>query len=112
VIITDLAGIIAAVGSVITALGVILVGYWAYKGKNRADDAKRASENNNARIVELDGKLYTLGVNVDGRLSELLRVSTEAARAQGVAEGEQAQRDRQAPSDRSGEKPMTPSGSE
>ena len=96
----DWVGIITAVGACITAIGVILAGFWSYRSKQKAAIAAEKAEANGAKIVELDGKLYQLGANVDGRLTELLRTSTAAAHAEGVISGEQAQRDRQSPRER------------
>ena len=81
------ASTITAVAAVLTALGAILGAYWAYR-------ARQATKLNEARIVETQGGIYELGQKLDGRLEELLRISRAAARAEGVAAGEQSQRDR------------------
>ena len=103
---SDVPAIIAALGGVVTAVGVILVGYWAYRAKERAADAaeaaaKAAAEANAARseIMVVGDKIVEVGKALDGRLSELLREARATARAEGMAAGEQAQRDRAAPSD-------------
>lgn len=44
-------------------------------------------------------KIDTLHIEVNSRLTQLLEASSAAARAEGVTAGEQAQRDRSAPSD-------------
>ncbi len=95
----DIPATITALGAFVTAVGIILAAYWSYRAKERATTAAQLGKDNKDKIVELDGKLYKLGENVDGRLTALLASSVAAARAEGVSAGEQSQRDRQ--SDRS-----------
>jgi len=44
-------------------------------------------------------KLDSVHLLINSRMDELLRLAASAARAEGVAAGEQSQRDRSAPSD-------------
>ena len=102
----DLPATITAIGALVTALGVILVAYWAYRGKERASKAADLAADAKKEIVAVGDKLYLLDKRVDGRLTELLAQAraegvsnANLARAEGVAQGEQAQRDRAAVSD-------------
>ena len=98
---SELAAIIAAIGGVVTAVGVILIAYWSYRGKERAtaaaraaSDAATAAEESHKEIIAVGDKVFRVGEQLDGRLSELLASARLASRAEGVAAGEQAQRDR------------------
>ena len=93
----DIPATITAIGAVVAAVGVILTAWWAYRAKTQASEAT-------AQITVVGKDVYELGKRVDGRLTELLDAAaakgvTDAAlaRAEGQAEGEQKQRDRQAP---------------
>lgn len=53
-------------------------------------------------------KVQEIEVRIDGRMEELLAATSSGARAEGVTQGEQAQRDRQAaPEGSSGPQPVT-----
>ena len=56
--------------------------------------AQVAAEAGKKAIVATEAGIFELGKQIDGRLSELLKSSSALARAEGVAAGEQAQRDR------------------
>ena len=47
-------------------------------------------------VILVGDRVMQVGDQLDGRLSELLREARALARAEGVAAGEQAQRDRSA----------------
>jgi hypothetical protein len=71
-----------------------------------ARKARAIAEESSGALIEVGGKVYRLTEAVDGRLTELLatnaRLAATAAalaRAEGVAAGEQSQRDRTAASD-------------
>jgi len=59
----------------------------ARKGRKIANEV-------DAKIVRIGEDVYEIGRRVDGRLSELLAAEKGQARAEGVAAGEQSQRDR------------------
>ena len=101
IIAIDWPATITAFGALVTAVGAVFIAYWAYRGKERAAEAAEKAaaaaakaESLESKLVELNGQVFTLGENIDGRLSQLLAVSAAAARAEGIAAGEQAQRDR------------------
>jgi hypothetical protein len=119
----DVIGILTAVGSVITASGVLLavaLGYLnrraSIAAKERSEDAalkateaaSKASEAadlaaaNQREIVVIHGEVVEVGKRIDGRLSELLKSTSALSRAEGRAEGEQSQRDRSAPPEKNG----------
>lgn len=86
---TAIAALIAALTASIAAIGVLWTRRKAAEAAEAALAAKRA-------LVEIDGAIFGLGERIDGRLSELLKAETGKARAEGIAQGEQAQRDRAA----------------
>ncbi len=99
----DLPATITAIGALVTAVGVILIAYWSYRGKEGASKAADLANDAKKEIIAVGNKVYLLEKRVDGRLTELIEgvraegVSASAlARAEGKAEGEQAQRDRAA----------------
>jgi hypothetical protein len=88
--------LVSIAGTIIAAVAAI---YAAWSARQ----ARKAADKSNDGVIQVDGKLYSLGKQIDGRLSELLagkdRESVNAvnlARAEGVAQGEQSQRDRNA----------------
>jgi hypothetical protein len=88
----DGAAIITAVAALIAAIGGIVAAVLAHRARKRVDVVEKA-------LITIDGEVREVGKRIDGRLSELLRSSGALARAEGVAQGEQAQRDRSAVSD-------------
>jgi hypothetical protein len=91
-LIRNLAAIIGAFASVITALGVLLVGFWAYKSKTQ-------SETNAAILnaVRVQGKshattLEAVSTNVNGMSSSLVAATKAAASAQGQLIGRDEER--------------------
>jgi len=97
----DIPATLTASAAVVTALGVILIAYWSYRGKERASKAADFAEDATRAIVAIGDKLYTLDKRVDGRLTQLLEqvrseglIAADLARSEGRAQGEQAQRDR------------------
>lgn len=80
--ITALAALVAAVGGIVAAV--------------LANRAKMTAEDSHAQIIATKEGVFELGKQVDGRLTELLNATRQSARAEGVAAGEQAQRDRAA----------------
>ncbi len=85
----------------LVALAAVVGAVASLNGWRTARAAKKAVEEASSAIIEVDGKLYRLKDGVDGRLTELIatnkRLADTAAtlaRAEGVAQGEQAQRDR------------------
>jgi hypothetical protein len=91
----DVPATIAAIGAVISAIGVILIAYWAYRGKVEAEkaaatalQAKSTTEDNNTRLIVLDQQVFKLGKQVDGQLTALLELTEKAAHAAGKLEGQ------------------------
>jgi hypothetical protein len=92
----QLAELVTVIATIIAACSAVYAAWTARK-------ARVAAEKGREGVIEVDGKLYSLGKQIDGRLSELLagkdRESVAAVRlahAEGVASGEQSQRDRSA----------------
>jgi hypothetical protein len=86
----DLSGlppILTALGALVTACGAVYAAIQARKGRKIANEV-------DAKIVRIGEDVYEIGRRVDGRLSELLAAEKGQARAEGVAAGEQSQRDR------------------
>jgi hypothetical protein len=80
---------------------VILLGYWAYRGKERAAVAAekaavaaQKAEDAVGEIVAVKGSIFALGKQIDGRLSELLKSTAALSHAEGVVEGEKNRSDR------------------
>jgi hypothetical protein len=86
----NLPATLTAIAAIIGAIGVILAAYWAY-------NAKKAGMENKGEIAIVKGEIRNVGTRIDGRMDELLRAATASGRAEGVAAGEQAQRDRSGP---------------
>jgi hypothetical protein len=94
---TSLAALVAAVGGVLA----VILGFLnrraarnaetkAAAAKVAADAAKVAAENSQREIIATKDGIRILGERIDGQLDKLLA----GARAEGHAQGEQAQRDR------------------
>ena len=97
----DIPATITAIGALVTALGVVLIAYWSYRGKERASRAADLAADATKAIVAIGDTIYLLDKRVDGRLTQLLEqvrsegvVAADLARSEGRAQGEQAQRDR------------------
>lgn len=106
---TDWPATITAAGSLVAAVGAALAVVLGYANRraariaaekatvaaNAAVAARDAAEESKKDIIAAteDG-LVIIGRQLDGRLSELLKEARALARAEGVAQGEQAQRDR------------------
>lgn len=101
----DLAATITAVATLVAAIGALAVGWRnsraASEAKARAAEAafaaeraKEAAEASRREIIATKDGVFEVGKRIDGRLSELLKSATALARAEGIAAGEQAQRDR------------------
>jgi len=95
----DWEAIFQQVSTIVTAVGVIVAAYYSYRAKQRAANAETKVDETKVDLQVIQGEVHEVGERIDGRLSELLDASTKVARAEGVAAGEQAQRDRSAPSD-------------
>ena len=86
-LIRNLPGIIGAFGSVITACGVILVGYWAYR-------SQQVSEGNAAILQHTSESLETVKATINGMSHELVTETKAAAHAEGQLIGRDAERER------------------
>ena len=101
-----------AAATFIAALGAFAV---AWRNRTRADRATRAAEaaaakaeaaklaaeDSNTKLVAIGDSIYELGKQIDGRMSDLLKASEargkaegRALHAEGVVQGEQAERER------------------
>jgi hypothetical protein len=87
--ISEITSVVTALAALIAAFGGIFAAVLAYR-------ARQAARENSAEIIAVNGEVREVGERIDGRLSELLRSSNALARAEGVAAGEQSQRDRAA----------------
>lgn len=88
---TDAASVITAIAALVAACGGILAAVLAYRARRGVEVATEA-------LTIIEGEVREVGERIDGRLSELLKSSSALARAEGVAQGEQSQRDRSADS--------------
>lgn len=110
----DLPATITAIASVVAAIGLIVTSVLAYLSRratqlaaeratiaaDAAVAAQTAAESAKKEIVATANGIFEVGKKLDGRLTELLASETALARAQGIAQGEQAQRDRAAEPER------------
>jgi hypothetical protein len=83
----DVAANITAVAALVAAIGGIVAAVLSYRARRRVEDVE-------ALVINIDGEVREVGRRIDGRLSKLLETTGALARAEGVAQGEQAQRDR------------------
>jgi len=90
--IANLPAILTALGAVVTAVGVILIAYWSYRGKERAAAAADLAEDAKREVIAVRGDIFTVGEQLDGRLSQLLKTSTDLAHAEGRLEGKAERR--------------------
>ena len=97
-VITAVTALVVAVGAFVLNL---LRGQAAERAAVRAADealaARVAIEESKAEIILVGDRVVEVGKQIDGRMEELLRAARAAARAEGVAAGEQSQRDRANP---------------
>jgi hypothetical protein len=93
----QIAALLDGLVKIVTAIGVIVVAYFAYRAKVEASRAARIADDLQAPLIRIGDQVLEVGDAIDGRLTALLKSETSAARLEGVAAGEQAQRDRQAP---------------
>lgn len=88
-LIRSLTDLLKEIGPVLTPLGVILIGYWTYRSKKLAHEAKTQSTANAVTLVGVQKQQTENAKAMDGKLSELL----VAKSAQSMAEGEIKGRD-------------------
>lgn len=81
--------LITAIAALVAAIGGIVAAFLAYRARRKVEDI-------DARVIIIDSEVREVGKRIDGRLTQLLESSTKLARAEGVAVGEQSQRDRAA----------------
>jgi hypothetical protein len=85
--------------AIVGAIGLVLASLIGLASRvilSRLDKAETDRAKTEAEVVAVGDKVYALGERLDGPLSELLVTARALARAEGVADGEQRQRDRQA----------------
>jgi hypothetical protein len=103
-------GDIGTIGTIATAVGVVIVAVLRFRdaqerrsdrkadarslaaAEHAATDAKAAALSSNAQLAQIDGKIYKLTEQVDGKLTELLALTREAAFAAGRLEGVAAEK--------------------
>jgi hypothetical protein len=101
----DIPGTLTSLGTLIAAVGAVAIGFRNSRKADAAKDkaaiaataaavAKEAALASQREVMVVGDKVVEVGKQLDGRLSELLREARASARAEGVAAGEQAQRDR------------------
>jgi hypothetical protein len=73
--------------AVIAAIPGLVATFAAYMARRDAQHAKRAADKSVEEIVIVHGEIRELGRAVDGRLTQLLKTSSDAARAEGRLEG-------------------------
>ena len=94
----DLPATIAAFTALIVAVGAFVLNFLKDRHAERAaraaehaataaELAAASAELSNAKLVEIDGKIFNLGKAVDGKLTKLLDLTREAALAKGRLEG-------------------------
>lgn len=81
----SLPAIITACGTLITAAGVIVVGYWAYKSKAQSATNATTLQANTTTLAGVAEK-------VDGMSSDLVAASVDAAGARGQLQERDAER--------------------
>ncbi len=95
---SDLAATITALATLVAAIGAVLVGIRnsrkAEVAAIAATIAKEAAEASQREVVATKDGVFEVGRQIDGRLTQLMATATALARAEGIAQGEQAQRDR------------------
>jgi hypothetical protein len=94
--------LITALTGLASAVGAVAIAYLSYKARKDAAAARKAAVQSQDALVVIEGQIFALGMNVDGRLTQLLATAkaqgvaeTALARAEGVTAGEKAQRDRE-----------------
>lgn len=104
----DVPATITALASFVIAVGVIVTSVLGFLNRRASAEAREratvaadaavaaqvAAESSKREIIQTANGIFEVGKKLDGRLSELLASATALARAEGKAEGEQAQRDR------------------
>jgi hypothetical protein len=103
--VTDVPATLAAVTALIVAVGAFVLNFLKERAAEKAaasaaqaalaaTAAKTAAEANDAKLVEIDGKIFNLGKAVDGRLTALIKsleenanIRVTAAKASGKLEG-------------------------
>ena len=93
-LVTALSALVAAIGAVAAVFVGFLNRKAAAASKVAAEAAKVAAERTDERLIVVEGAVVEIGPAIDGRLTELLASETGRARAEGIAAGEQQQRDR------------------
>jgi hypothetical protein len=99
----DIASTITALGTLVAAIGAVIL---AWRNSQKADEAKvkatlaaEAAAAAQREVIATKDGVFEVGRQIDGRLTQLMASATALARAEGVAQGEQRQRDRQSPAE-------------
>lgn len=86
-----LATLVSAIGAVVVSLlnarRATAAAAASLVAKNAAEAAKVAATASQAAIIETKDGVYEVGKQIDGRLTELLKLTREAALAEGRLEG-------------------------
>lgn len=101
---SDLAQTITALGTLVAAIGAVIIGYRNSKAAadarekardaaNAATAAKLTAEHSQAEIVATKDGVFEVGKKIDGRLDELLELTKQAALAEGRLQGRASERD-------------------
>jgi hypothetical protein len=113
----DLVATFQAIAALVTSLGVLITVILTFLNRRAAGHAReaaqaarkaaeiaaQAAEDARKEIIGVSEKgVIVLGKQLDGRLTQLIEETKKLARLEGIAEGEQRQRDRAAAADGSG----------
>lgn len=84
-LIRNLPQIFGALGTLITAVGVILIGFWAHKAKTQSTQNAETLVGLKAQGTEHGEQIKTIGENVDGKMEQLLQARSDVADAKAEA---------------------------
>lgn len=87
----DIGSTLTGIATLIAAVGALVVSAINHQrvteAKTKVDSAAKTADESKVEITKVGDRVYELGKAVDGRLSELLKITEAAARAKGKLEG-------------------------
>src|SRR5687768_11435612 len=75
----DLAETLHAIGAVLTAIGIILTGFWSYRAKRAAEAGQITSRSNQITVRDTQDEVKAIHTLVNGQHGELLRQNAMSA---------------------------------
>lgn len=87
-LIKSLPAIIAALASIVTAFGVIIVGFLSYRANQQSRSNATKLDETNLQTKATAIRLEEVHHDVNGKMEQLLSVSIAKAHAEGLSEGE------------------------